>query len=261
MLSSVYLCRLKQVLLLLCFSSLNLSLWATDHGQAFAEGLQAYQQKDYDEAIVQFEKALEGDMKSAEAYNNLGLAYYQKGDLGYAILNFERAIRQNPYLSDARHNLKAAKQRMPIQVNAPKSFWLFKGWMGIVRLLSSNSWAIILWISLFLAAGAFIVWYNKLGDVKKNALALKLGIGLAIFSLLPMIWGFQASKAEHNKDNIIVVSPSAGVRSAPSLEGEDIMLVGAGAKGRIVEQEGEWNRIRLENGVMGWMPKKLMERI
>lgn len=238
-----------------------LPVFATDYGKAFAAGLQAYRQKDYKTAIEKYEAALSGEMKSAEAYNNLGLAYYQEGDLGYAILNFERAIRQNPYLKDARHHLKAAKQRMTVPVKENKGFWMFKAWNALVGTLSSNSWAMVLWVSLFLAAAGFIVWYNKLGDPAKNTLAFKLGLGFAIFSILPMIWGFQASRAEYNNNLVIVVSPTAGVRTAPSIQGEDIMQLGAGAKGRIVEQEGEWNRVRLENGVLGWMPKKMMERI
>lgn len=248
------------LILILAFTHI-LPAFATDYGEAFAAGLQAYQKKDYKTAIEKYEAALSGEMKSAEAYNNLGLAYYQEDDLGYAILNFERAIRQNPYLKDARDNLKAAKQRMTVAVKENKGFWMFKAWNALVGALSSNSWAILFWISLFIGAAGFIVWYNKLLDTTKNALAFKLGLGFAIFSILPMIWGFQASRAEYNKDMVIVVSPTAGVRTAPSIQGEDIMQLGAGAKGRIVAQEGEWNRVRLENGVLGWMPKKMMERI
>ncbi len=240
--------------------SLSFPVQATEFGEAFATGLQAYQKGDYAQAIEYYEQSLSTEMKSAEAYNNLGLAYYHNGELGYAILNFERAIRQNSYLRDAQHNLKAAKQYLDVDIKAHQGFWMFRAWNRMAGILSSNSWVIIFWIFLFLAAAGFIVWYN-LEDPKLRAWGFKAGVGLLILALLPMIWGFQASSKEYHRDAVIILSPRAGIRSAPSINGEDIIVVGAGVKAHIMEQQGEWNRIRLENGVLGWMQAKLMERI
>ncbi len=57
----------------------------------------AYGEKgQYDQAISDYNKAIEIDPKSATAYNNRGIAYRQKGQNDQAISDFNKALEINP---------------------------------------------------------------------------------------------------------------------------------------------------------------------
>jgi SH3-like domain-containing protein len=59
----------------------------------------------------------------------------------------------------------------------------------------------------------------------------------------------------------IVISTQAGLRSSPDLNGEDLMILSSGVKLKIIEEKTDWSKVRLENRAVGWIPRKLIERI
>jgi tetratricopeptide (TPR) repeat protein len=245
------------IVLCLCFSAKGQQ---SDYGENFAKGLQAYQKADYEAAVKYYEKALSGSMKSAQAYSNLGLAYHKAGDLGRAVLNFERALRQEPGYAPAKQNLRAARQLIDVNIKATKGFWLFKAWENFVAICISKTWSIIFWAFLFIGLAALLAWYLRLNSMFKTW-GLRVGIGFLALGLIPFMAAWHASSEEYNSSYAIVVGLQAGIRTAPGLDGEDIMVVSTGVKARISEQTGDWYRVRLENGVLGWVPAKAIERI
>ena len=62
-----------------------------------------------DEAIMQYQNALEINPNYAEAHNNLGTAYLQKGELNEAITQFTEALNLNPDDAAAQSNLAKAQ--------------------------------------------------------------------------------------------------------------------------------------------------------
>jgi Flp pilus assembly protein TadD len=48
--------------------------------------------------------------KSAEAHNNMGIALGSKGRLEEAIVQFQQAVQLNPENAEAQHNLASALQ-------------------------------------------------------------------------------------------------------------------------------------------------------
>lgn len=65
----------------------------------------AYTRKgEYDLAVADFNKAIDLNPKFDRAYNNLGNAYVAKGDPERAVLNYNKAISINGKLADAYHN-------------------------------------------------------------------------------------------------------------------------------------------------------------
>jgi len=59
-------------------------------------GLTLFHEGKVDQAIAQYEKALEINPDNAAAHNNFGLALYQKGQVDSAIDEFQKALRDNP---------------------------------------------------------------------------------------------------------------------------------------------------------------------
>ena len=60
---------------------------------------------DYEQAIGDFDKALELDPKNAKAYSSRGVAYAAKGDHDRAIRDFDQAIELNPAYAHGYNNL------------------------------------------------------------------------------------------------------------------------------------------------------------
>jgi tetratricopeptide (TPR) repeat protein len=66
------------------------------------------QEGQLDEAIAQYQKAIEINPKFAQAHGNLGLAFFQKGQLEDAITECQEALRLNPNLEPVRETLAKA---------------------------------------------------------------------------------------------------------------------------------------------------------
>ena len=79
----------------------------------FTEGVQAYQLRNYKEALSAWEGC---SIESASLQYHLGNAYYQLDRWGPAILSYEKALRLDPNHERARLNLKLAEgQKMDTQ--------------------------------------------------------------------------------------------------------------------------------------------------
>ena len=79
----------------------NQNCWAgyNNLGRSF------FQKRQLDEAVAQFQKALEINPNYAEAYNNLGIALFRKGQLDEAIAHYQKALEINPNYAEAHNNL------------------------------------------------------------------------------------------------------------------------------------------------------------
>ncbi|MFC1631931.1 tetratricopeptide repeat protein [Candidatus Omnitrophota bacterium] len=77
---------------------LNCLLFAAEEdSELFQQGVQAYQEKDFDPAIEIFEKLSQKIFGHEPSFYNLGLAYVQKTKYPQAIEAFEQASLYNPY--------------------------------------------------------------------------------------------------------------------------------------------------------------------
>ncbi|MDD4182544.1 MAG: tetratricopeptide repeat protein [Candidatus Omnitrophica bacterium] len=80
----------------------NISLGEVKEAQeCFQKGIDYFKEKKYDEAIVEFEKALKIDPNLAEGYYGLGYAYCYKNQCEAAIPYFQKAIELSPNYADA----------------------------------------------------------------------------------------------------------------------------------------------------------------
>jgi tetratricopeptide (TPR) repeat protein len=71
----------------------------------FSKGYRASEDKDWDNTILNYQKAIELKPDYAYAYNNIGLAYYEKGNDDQAILLYEKAIELKPDYAYVYNNL------------------------------------------------------------------------------------------------------------------------------------------------------------
>ena len=67
--------------------------------------------REYDQAIADFDKAIELKPDDALAYNNLGAAYEEKDQIDKALANYLKAIKLDSDLADAHYNCGVARLR------------------------------------------------------------------------------------------------------------------------------------------------------
>ncbi len=79
-------------------SSVN-STYSSDVVEIFNQGIEYAKKGDYENAIKEYNRALEINPKYAEAYYNRGDAYDDMGDKERAIADYNRALEINPKLS------------------------------------------------------------------------------------------------------------------------------------------------------------------
>lgn len=215
------------------------------------KGLTAFDEGRFEEAISSLEGVLNSGHFSDDLYYNLGNAYFQNKEPIKAILNYERALKINPRLEQAQFNLKIALEDINNELIEVPEFILLSAWRSIHTLLSSNSWSIIYLIFLWLAILALIYWLLGKDRAKKKKAFLG-GIVCLALCIFTFFLSSSQYKWESGSKAAIVMEPLI-LRSAPEEENKSIMDLKGGTKLYFIDKIGEWNKIRLINGQVGWV--------
>jgi len=101
------------------------------------------EQKKYDEAIAQYQRAIALDPKDAVAYNNWGIALYEQKKSDDAVAKYQKAIELDPKLADAyngwgvalkelgRYDEAIAKYQKAIELD-PKGAAAYNNWGNVL---------------------------------------------------------------------------------------------------------------------------------
>src|SRR4030042_4294328 len=76
------------------------------------QGINLLNEAKYDEAIANFNKAIEIDDKYANAYSGRGLGYYRMGQYDLAMADYNKAIELDPNDATAWHNKGVALEKL-----------------------------------------------------------------------------------------------------------------------------------------------------
>lgn len=244
------------------FSLLALCLMASAFGQekALKEAEAAYTKEDYAQAIEIYEGILKSNGESAAVYYNLGNAYYKEGKIAPAILNYERCLLLDPGDSDARFNLQMARQKTVDKIEPVGDFFLVEWFDAVENLGSADSWAKLGIVCFLLFIGCLLLFFFSRWVRLK-----KIGFYVGILFLLMVI--FANLFASHQKSEVmdrahaIVFAPTVTVKSSPDASGTDLFVLHEGTNVTVKSTLGEWSEIALEDGNVGWMPSKEIEKI
>ena len=233
---------------------------ANDRQVEFQKGNQYYGKEDFDKAIAAYESVLQKDFTSKELYYNLANAYFKKQGLGKAILNYEKALLLAPRDADVLHNLEIAKARRLDEISTLPPFFLFSWWQGLRDSLSPTAWVILCLLALWLAAGGLAGWlFFTIRQKKKWSF---LG-GLASFAFMLLFLALAFSRLSYVKDSgqAILIEKEKELHSGPDTDSPAILKLHEGTKVEILDQIGDWQKIRLVNGEQGWLPVVALGKI
>jgi tetratricopeptide (TPR) repeat protein len=225
-----------------------------------AQAEAAYAQADYARAATIYEQLVrEGHENEALLYN-LGNAYLKNGKNTRAILCYERALRIDPSDTEAMDNLAIASSRTRDRVEPMPLFFAARWWNDFK---TGNTTRGLFWHSFWLLvlSGVWVFLFFGMQNVLLRRVALAAGtLSVLLFAASVFVYLDRVEDLEARRD-AIVVAPEVVARSTPDKSGVDAFSIHEGLKVEIVQEQGEWLRIRLADGTEGWVAPKTVERI
>ena len=218
---------------------------------------QHYKQKDFAQAAAEYEKLLRQGYKTSEIYYNLGNCYYKLDSVAKCILNLERAHALAPDDEDVKHNLQLASLKTIDKIEAVPQLSIITWWNNFVSHFSSKTWGlfslITLWIAFLAAAIALFTSYRRA--------AFLPAFLLFVLSIFFLSLGVIQRGNESNSKTAILIASSTNVKSAPDENANNLFLLHEGARLQLLDRVGEWNKIRLTDGKVGWVEESTFEKI
>ncbi len=221
---------------------------------------EAYQNKQYTVAFDLYQGLIDEGHVSPALYYNMGNVCYRQNKLGLAILYYEKALKLAPRDQEIKTNLALAKSQQADQIDPLPPFFLDRWRHGIQSLLSANAWSLLGILFLWIGVGGLILWI--LGkERKQRKWGFIAGISLLTASILPFYLSASRAQFEQHSGTAILLDQEYGLRSAPE-EGSTILVpLHEGVKLVIIDQIGDWLKVKLEDGELGWLPKKSLGMI
>jgi tetratricopeptide (TPR) repeat protein len=252
---------MRLLLILLLTSPAFAQELSSSKDSSFRRANDAYFHGRYAEAIEAYEHVAALGVVSEDLYYNLGNAYLKAGQTGPAIYNYERALELDPSQDDVQFNLKVARdaaakkgedrlvgaEAVPMWIRAVQPFTV-----------GGLSWAFLsIYFSLFglLVARHFV----GPGFVRVGLTALTAFVVLASLGVGTLLGGrlFLAERMER----AIVLPDTTAVKEGPDPNYNSVFNVHGGLRVRITEHEQEWVRVRLSNGLEGWVREHDLGRL
>jgi tetratricopeptide (TPR) repeat protein len=226
----------------------------------FKAGNQAFAEKNYADAILNYKKASEMGVFSAELEYNIANAYAQNKQLGKAILHYERCLRINSYNADATQNLSVVNTWRKDEIEPISPFFGIRWAKAIRNALSSNTWTIIGLCCLFGAAFGTAVWlFGTTVLMKKRGFFA--AIAAFLLAAIPFWCAYETLQLSKHSGFGIVQPIEIVMRTAPDAESSDIMTLHEGTRLELLDKIGDWLKIELPNGEQGWLPETAVEEI
>ncbi|MFZ0454434.1 MAG: tetratricopeptide repeat protein [Ignavibacteriaceae bacterium] len=218
-----------------------------------ANGL--YQNNKFSEAAQLYQKLVDEGYEGTALYYNLGNAYYRINKIGYAILNYERALRLSPGDDDVQHNLALANTKTIDKIEPLPKFFIFQWWESLLALFNLSGWTYTAYIFYILILFSFgIYFFASKPQVQRFAFFSGLFsiIILVIVSTLLIV----KLNREVNIKNGVIVEPNVIAKVSPDRDSNDAFVIHEGLKVRLEDNIGNWYKIRLQDGKIGWANKQ-----
>jgi len=235
--------------------------FAQTPGDAFQRGNEFYRGGHFQDALNEYENIRKQGYESPELYFNIGNAYYRFGKTAPAILAYERANRLRPGDPDIAYNLNLVNLKTVDRIEPVPELFVFQ-WLRVVSRLLPKDLTVNLfaasWLCLFLA---LTMMYIVRRAVFTEALRWFALTGLSGIILIGSIWALQGWVENAERDHSIVTAQVVTAKSSPDDQSVDAFVIHEGLKVRQGDSVGEWIRITLPDGKVGWIRSMQCERI
>ena len=226
---------------------------------AFQNANQLYDDGEYEEAALSYERLAALGADDPTLYYNLANAYYKTDDLGRAILNYMRARRLAPFDADIAANLELAlrKAETPLALRSPAP--------ALAQLAErvpagiAPPAALICWLALGGAAAAWTLGWRASRSAAFRRTAVALAALTALFGAVA--FGEYAGDRHWRRVGIVTAETSE-VFSGPGERYASRFNLDAGDEAIILQTRGGWSRISIPGSdLSGWIKQADAEAV
>ena len=247
-------------IVLILFIALEIPCKAQNAAAVFSSANDLYKRASYDSAAALYSKLDSAGYSSWELNFNLGNCYYKMKKAAPAILYYEKALRLAPGNDDIRFNLSMANLIIIDKIIPLQTLFYKRWWNYACEILPGKSWAQLslscAWIVLIFAI-LFILSATPL----MRRIMFYTGILVILFGSVSYLLATEQTSHETDDHWAILFESSSYIKSSPDEKGVDLFILHEGVKMQILDDVGNWKRVRIGNGNEGWIKASSIEII
>ena len=271
--------RARGLRLFVCLGVLTLSgatpARADRLDDAWKQGNDAFLKGDYAHAIAAYEQLDRQQVAAPDLTFNLGNAYFRSGQLGPAIWAWERTLTAEPDHEDARFNLTQARNRAARRIEDKVEGANHEpAWIRLVNLLApaTETWLFVIVYLAFFASVALLLRARRSESPADQAPAdghhhiqqgTVWGVAAGVLGFCALAAGaLLAGRFVLDRVPFAIILPDAvAVKEGADANYRTTFEVHAGLRVRILDRDQDWARVRLANGLEGWVPDRSVGRL
>ena len=245
---------MKRIYILIGLMVLAVGMKAqTIQNQEFTKANFYYNESKYDTALVIYEGILKDGYVSVPLLYNIGNTYFKMKNYPMAILNYEKALKLDPTDDDIRQNLAIANSLITDKIEPLPVFFLTKWWRDLGNMLTANGWATVTLVFLGIFLLLLFLYFTAHTSGGKKA-TFFIGIIMLLLLICSSIIAIQKYNYLKERNEAIIMKPTITVKSSPSSTGVDLFVLHEGSKVTILDNDGNWDKIKIADGSIGWLP-------
>lgn len=241
------------LLIFFILSILGLEVNAQKPEDLLSKANELYNNSAYDSAVVMYKKVIDKGYSSSTLYYNLGNTYYKLRDYPMAIFYYEKSLKLDPNNEDTKHNLEIANAFISDKIETVPDLFIKAWWNNLGNIFTANTWAVISLIVLAILLSCIFLYLIARTRILKKSMFFS-----CIFLILITISIFSITIKKYNyiksNNNGIIIAPTITVKSSPSTSSVDLFVLHEGSKIKILDNTGDWEKIKIANGSIGWLP-------
>ncbi len=242
---------MKKLIYILSFL---LSLSGLSQNQAlFEKANKLYNEGKYAEAIDNYSTILESGKQSADLYFNLANANYKLNNIAPSIYYYEKALQLSPNDNDIKNNMVFAKNMTIDAIDVVPVTGFSKLVKNVTNSMPFDNWAKASVGFVFCFVILFLIYYFAYSTLKKRITFIGSLTALTLVCIT-LVFAFHKYNLDKNDNPAIVFAQESKVKSDPNTRSEESFRLHEGTKVQVVEEYGDWKKIKLSDGKTGWLP-------
>ncbi len=225
----------------------------------FRHANELYKQGNYAAAEDTYRKIAESGYHSAELYYNLGNTAYKQNRLIDAVYYFEKALKLNPNFGAAKDNLTFVRRGLQSGTEKLPEVFYKKIWKKFVRLFSSDTWAVLSLIVLFLIAG-FILLFVFSSSPKYKKIAFYT-LPALLFLWFVFLFSAYSAYQNENKKYGIIIQKQVELFNEPTLDSKVENKGVGGEKVELLEEDEFWSKVKFPDGKTYWITRDSYKKL
>lgn len=220
---------------------------------------QLYAQNDFEGALSSYSEVESTGKFSFELYYNMGNCHFKLNDIASAILYYERAKKLDPTNEDLLFNLAFVQSKTSDKVSSLPTSNTANLYETVVSLFTIDGWAIMS-VSCFIVGLMSLFIFFTLSQFRIKKFTFILSIVVMVLSASSYLFASNQLSKSKIKEGIIF-SPTVNVTSTPNTNGTELFVIHEGLKVRILETTGDYFKIKLADGNVGWIEASSIRKI